>query len=136
MLALVAESDEKTLENISLAFKICIPDCKLETTDSGKKCLEMVKSNCPDIVILDKDLSDDDSFNVLRQIRLFSQVPVVFLSDIRDESETVKALEMGADEYLTKPIHQLELIARIRAMLRKSKVTTNINNQAKRRLKK
>ena len=131
MLALVAESDEKTLENISLAFKICIPDCKLETTDSGKKCLEMVKSNCPDIVILDKDLSDDDSFNVLRQIRLFSKVPIIFLSDTRDEPEAVKALVLGADEYLTKPIRQLEFMARIRALLRKREATINMKIKLK-----
>ena len=135
MMALVAEDDKETLENISLAFKVCLPDWKLVTTDSGKKCLETVKSKYPDIVILDKDLPDNDSFNVLRQIRLFSKVPIIFLSDTRDEPETVKALVLGADEYLTKPIRQLEFMAHVRAMLRKSKVTTNINIQAKRRQK-
>ena len=101
-MALVVESDKETLESIDLTFKICLPDCKLETTGSGKECLEMVKAKCPDMVILDGDLPDEDSFNVLRQIRMHSQVPVIFLSNTRDEYETIKAIEMGADVYITK----------------------------------
>ncbi len=110
-------------DNIQV-FKICQPDCKLEITNSGKKCLEMVKSNSPDIVILDKDLPDHDSYDVLQQIRVYSQVPVIFLSDIRDEPEIVKALGLGADEYVTRPIRQLEFMAHVRALLRKSKTTS------------
>jgi DNA-binding response OmpR family regulator len=119
MMALVADEDEKNLENISVALKICLPDYKLETTDSGKKCLEMVKSKSPDIVILGGNLPDGDSFDVLKQIRVYSQVPVIFLSNKREEHETIKALEMGADGYMTKPLRQLEFMARVRALLRK-----------------
>ncbi len=119
----MVQNDKKNLEDIIQGYKICQLDCKLETDNSGKKCLEMVKSNCPDIVILGKDLPDYDSYDVLKQIRLYSQVPVIFLSDTRDEPEIVKALGLGADEYITKPIRQLEFMAHVRALLRKSKTT-------------
>ena len=123
MIILLAEDDKETLEDIIQVFKLCQPDCKLETTNSGEKCLEMMKSKCPDIVILDKDLPDHDSYDVLKQIRLYSQVPVIFLSDIQDEPEIVKALGLGADAYITKPFRQLEFMAYVRALLRKSKTT-------------
>jgi DNA-binding response OmpR family regulator len=135
MMALVVESDKETLENVDLTFQICLPDCRLETASSGKECLEMVKAKCPDIVILDRDLPDEDGFNVLRQIRTHSQVPVIFLSNVRDEYETVKAIEMGADECITKPIRQLEFIVRVRALLRRNKVINNMNTPTKRRQK-
>ena len=123
MIVLVAEDDKEAMEDISLVFRLCQPNCILETTNSGKKCLEMMGSKCPDIVILGKNLPDCDSFDLLKQIRLYSQVPVIFLSDARDEPEIVKALGLGADEYITKPIRQLEFMAYVRALLRKSKTT-------------
>jgi len=63
--ALIAESDFETLDNISQAFKICLPDCKLVTTDSGKQCLDMVKDKCPDVVILGIDLADMSGFDAI-----------------------------------------------------------------------
>jgi len=131
MIVLVVHDGKKTLEDIVQVFTLCQPDCRLETTESGKKCFEMVKSKCPDIVIIDKDLPDCDSFDVLKQIRIYSQVPVIFLSDIKDEPETVKALEMGADEYIAKPIRQLEFMARVRALLRKSNATIDMRTKLK-----
>jgi DNA-binding response OmpR family regulator len=133
MLALIAESDKETEESITLAFKICLPDCQLETTCSGKECLEIARSRHPDIVILNRHLSEADSFDVIRQIRSFSEVPIVFLSNIRDESEAIKALEIGGDAYINRPIRQLEFMAHVRALLRKNKSTANTNNKSKRR---
>jgi DNA-binding response OmpR family regulator len=117
MMALVVQDDNETLEDIIQVFEMCRPDLRLEVSDSGKRCLEMVQGKCPDIVILDKDLPDG-GYEVLRQIRLLSQVPVIFLSNTRDEPEIVKALELGADKYMTKPIRQLEFMAHVRALLR------------------
>ena len=123
MMALIAQGNQETMENIIQVFTLCQPDCKLKTTDSGKKCIEIVKSNYPDIVILDKYLPDYDSFEVLKQIRMCSQVPVIFTSSlVKDGYETVKALTLGADAYITKPIRQLEFMARIRALLSKRKI--------------
>jgi len=66
---------------------------------------------------------------------MYSQVPIVFLSDIRDEAEIVKALEMGSDEYITKPSRQLEFMAHVRVLLRKRGAQINTSNQTKRRLR-
>jgi two-component system KDP operon response regulator KdpE len=118
---LTACHDEATIDDIIQVFTLCQFRCKLKKTNSGKQCVEIVKSNCPDIVVLDKNLSDGDGFDAIRQIRSFSQVPIIFLSCIANEYETVKALELGADEYIIKPIRQLEFMAYVRALLRKSK---------------
>lgn len=117
MKALIAESDHETVDNISMAFDVCLPDWKLVTTDSGKQCLEMVKDNYPDIVILG-DLADMSGFDIIEQIRGYSEVPVMILSHINDEPVVVKAFDAGADGYMTKPFHQLELVVRVRAILR------------------
>ena len=115
---LIASCDPSTLDNIIQTFNLCQFRCKLEKTDSGKQCIEIIKNSYPDVVILDK-VSDSNSYDVLQQIRAFSKVPIFFLSYIADENEKVKALEIGADEYMIKPIRQLEFMAYLRVLLRK-----------------
>ena len=119
MMAIVTVGNEEVLDSISLAFSICLPNCQLETISSGEDCLKAVMDRCPDIVVLDKDLDDGDGYDVLRQIKAHSQVPVIFLSGNNDEPEVVKVLELGADGYITKPIRQFELMAYVRSLLRK-----------------
>ena len=120
MKALIILDDKESLESISQAFQMCLPECKLVSTNLGEKGSELVGSESPDIVILDLNLPDVSGFDVLKQIRCCSQVPVIILSFLRDEADTVEALELGADEYIAKPFRQLEFMARIRALLRKS----------------
>ena len=79
-----------------------------------------MKTDSPDIVILDLNLPDIDGFDVLKQIRCCSEVPVVVLSFFNYEADIIKSLELGADEYIVKPFRQLEFMARVRALLRKS----------------
>jgi DNA-binding response OmpR family regulator len=134
MMVLIAEYDEETLEDIKLAFQICLPDWKIEATNNSQKCLELLGIKHPDIIILDKDLPDSGGFESLKQIRMHSQVPVIFLSGARDEGEIIKALELGADEYITKPIKQLELIAYVKSIIRKIEAF-GMHNQIKRSLK-
>ncbi|MBL7165274.1 MAG: response regulator transcription factor, partial [Dehalococcoidales bacterium] len=78
-----------------------------------------VESESPDIVILDLGLPDINGFDVLRQIRLFSQVPTIILTVRSDEADIVKGLEWGADDYITKPFRQLEFLARVKALIRR-----------------
>ena len=73
----------------------------------------------PDIVLLDVGLPDMDGFAVLRQLRAFSDVPVVMLTARDDAMDKVKGLELGADDYVTKPFNHLELMARVKAVLRR-----------------
>ena len=85
----------------------------------GEAALDVVEREHPDIVLLDVGLPDIDGFEVLRQIRAFSDVPIVMLTARDDAMDKVKGLELGADDYVTKPFNHLELMARVRAVLRR-----------------
>ncbi len=79
----------------------------------------MVESEEPDVVILDLGLPDINGFEVLREIRLFSHVPIIILTVRSEEADIIKGLERGADDYVTKPFRQLELLARVKALIRR-----------------
>jgi two-component system KDP operon response regulator KdpE len=85
------------------------------TADEG---LDVAASDPPAVIILDLGLPDSDGLEVCRQIRSWSEVPIVILSARYDEMEKVRALDLGADDYLTKPFSTHELLARIRVALR------------------
>jgi len=87
---------------------------------SGKDGLRMLSSAEPDIVILDLGLPDMEGAEVLRRLRAFSEVPVVILTVREEQAEKVVALEAGADDYVTKPFAMEELMARLRAVLRRA----------------
>src|SRR5260221_294874 len=93
-------------------------DYRVVEAESGRQALEMLASERPDLVILDLGLPDIDGIEVLRRIRAASKVPVVVLSSRSDERTKVTALELGADDYVTKPFGMEELIARLRTALR------------------
>jgi len=119
MKVLVVEDDKEIVDAISLAFQIRWPEAKVVSTRLGQKGVELVETEAPDIVILDLGLPDINGFEVLRQIRLFSNVPTIILTVRSDESDVVKGLEWGADDYITKPFRQLELLARVKSLIRR-----------------
>ena len=119
MKVLIIEDDREIIEAISLAFKIRWPEAEVVSTRLGEKGVELVESEAPDIVILDLGLPDINGFEVLRSIRLFSQVPTIILTVRSDEADVVKGLEYGADDYITKPFRQLEFLARVKALIRR-----------------
>ena len=80
----------------------------------------MAETESPDIIILEVSLPDVDGFEVLRQIRMFSEVPIVFLTQRASEMDIIRGLEGGADDYIVKPFSALELLARAKAALRRS----------------
>jgi two-component system KDP operon response regulator KdpE len=86
---------------------------------TGKEALDLVEHESPDLVLLDVGLPDIDGFKVLEEIRFFSDVPVVMLTARDDTIDKVRGLELGADDYVTKPFNHLELLARIKAVLRR-----------------
>jgi DNA-binding response OmpR family regulator len=92
---------------------------QVETISRGGEALPKVLSFNPDLVILDLMLPDMDGFEVCRQIRGKSNVPIVMVTARREDIDKIVGLEMGADDYLTKPFNPRELIARIRAILRR-----------------
>ena len=91
---------------------------------TGEAALDRVERDHPDIVLLDIGLPDIDGFEVLRQIRAFSDVPIVMLTARDDAMDKVKGLELGADDYITKPFNHLELMARVKAVLRRLSMPT------------
>jgi len=119
MKVLIIEDDPQIVEAINLAFQIRWPEARVTTTARGEKGTEMVETEKPDVVILDLGLPDISGFEVLKRIRLFSNVPILILTVMAEETDKVKGLEWGADDYVTKPFKQLELLARIKALLRR-----------------
>jgi two-component system KDP operon response regulator KdpE len=91
---------------------------------TGEEVMDMVQSSQPEIVLLDLMLPDADGFDLCRDIRAVSTVGLIVVSARRGEQDKVRALNLGADDYLTKPFSIEELLARITALLRRSRVTT------------
>ena len=90
--------------------------------EDGRMALEFMKSNEPDLVILDVMLPEVDGFTVLRRLRDHTNVPVILLTAKGEEADRVLGLELGADDYVPKPFSPRELTARVRSVLRRSTV--------------
>jgi two-component system KDP operon response regulator KdpE len=88
------------------------------SAESGAQALRLAVTGAPDVIVLDLGLPDRDGKEVLRDIRAFSQTPVIILSARDRESEKIEALDLGADDYVEKPFGIGELTARLRAALR------------------
>ncbi|OGO49761.1 MAG: DNA-binding response regulator [Chloroflexi bacterium RBG_16_64_43] len=86
---------------------------------NGTQALERLRNDLPDLVLLDVMLPDMDGFEVLGMMREFSSVPVIMVTAKGEENERVRGLELGADDYVTKPFSPRELVSRIRAVLRR-----------------
>jgi len=95
----------------------------------GAEALQTVEMELPDLVILDIMMPKMDGFEVCRQLREWSQVPIIMLSAQDDEGDEIRCLNLGADDYITKPFSARELIARVRAVLRRTKADGSITTQ-------
>ncbi|HSH82152.1 MAG TPA: response regulator transcription factor [Herpetosiphonaceae bacterium] len=95
------------------------PGCQVTIAPSGEEALRRFAEEPPDLVVLDVSMPPPDGIEVCRRIRAISQVPILMLT-VRDATlDKVHALDLGADDYLTKPFDPLELFARLRALLRR-----------------
>lgn len=88
--------------------------------DNGQQGLEIIRSQCPDIILLDLGLPDVNGSEIIREVRTWTSTPIIVISARTAEQEKVSALDLGADDYITKPFGTSELLARIRASLRHS----------------
>ena len=86
---------------------------------SGTEALDRLRDSLPDLILLDVMMPDIDGFEVLRTIRELGQVPVIMLTAKGEEEDIVKGLELGADDYVTKPFSPRELVSRVKAVLRR-----------------
>ncbi len=120
---LLVEDEEKMRELIKIAFK----KESFETIEAvdGKQGLNLFRSIQPDIVILDVMLPEIDGWTVCREIRRTSNVPVILLTARGEEFDKLFGFELGADDYMVKPFSPKELIARVKALLRRSELKNN-----------
>jgi DNA-binding response OmpR family regulator len=116
---LVVDDAPEVVDSVRMGFAVQWREVDLLEAGTGKQALDLVEQESPDLVLLDVGLPDMDGFKVLQEIRFFSDVPVVMLTARDDTIDKVRGLELGADDYVTKPFNHLELLARIKAVLRR-----------------
>ena len=119
MYQILLVEDEKNICDF-ISTSLSAQDYRISTAHTGKEALPIITSQCPDLILLDLGLPDMDGMEIIRQVRTWSSVPIIVLSARTQEQEKVRALDLGADDYLTKPIGTSELLARIRTALRHS----------------
>jgi DNA-binding response OmpR family regulator len=116
---LLVDDDPEIRSSVRLGFELQWRDVEIIEADRGADALTRVEEERPDLVLLDIGLPDLDGYRVLREIRAFSSVPVIMLTARDEPIDKVRGLEAGADDYVGKPFDHLELMARVRAVLRR-----------------
>ena len=110
--------DEESLAS-TIAYNLRRAGYDVETAGDGEVALELLRDRGTDLLVLDVMLPGMDGFEVCRQIRRGSAIPILMLTARNDEIDRVVGLEIGADDYLTKPFSMRELVARVKALLRR-----------------
>ena len=111
--------DEETI-TVPLTEALAREGFRTETAGTLAAGLEIARSQRPDLVLLDVMLPDGSGFDLLRELRADERMPVIMLTARGDEADRVLGLELGADDYVVKPFSARELVARIRAVLRRT----------------
>ncbi|KXT79330.1 response regulator YycF [Streptococcus sp. DD13] len=124
MKKILVVDDERPISDI-IKFNMTREGYEVVTAFDGREALEQFEAEQPDIVILDLMLPEIDGLEVARTIRKTSNVPIIILSAKDSELDKVIGLELGADDYVTKPFSNRELLARVKAMLRRAEFVEN-----------
>ena len=124
MKILVIEDDPIISETVTICFNLRWPEAEVITTDSGEQGLKLAAASTPDVIILDVGLPGMDGYETLRRLRSITEAPAIMLTAKDGEVAKVKGLEYGADDYVTKPFSHIELLARVRAVLRRTVAST------------
>ena len=111
--------DEKNIQTF-MGKVLKRQDYRVLYADNGQQGLEIIRSQCPDIILLDLGLPDMNGSEIIRDARTWTSTPIIVISARTADHEKVTALDLGADDYITKPFGTSELLARIRASLRHS----------------
>src|SRR3990172_9455840 len=119
MKVLVVDDEPDVIEVVNLCFGLRWPEAQVIAAGNAQEALKLVEEHSPDLILLDIMLPDMDGFHLCREIRAFSDIPIMMLTARDSEVDKVRGLEMGADDYITKPFSHLELLARVRAVLRR-----------------
>jgi DNA-binding response OmpR family regulator len=119
---LVVDDEPDVVEVIELTFSLQWSGSEVIAAADGESALKLFQAEPPDVVILDVGLPGMNGFEVCRRLRAISDVPILMLTVRGEEMDRLKGLELGADDYIVKPFSPLELVARTRAVLRRSQV--------------
>lgn len=117
---LVIDDEPDMTRAIGLTISLQEPTWDVLTAHDGEEGLALLDQHSPDAVLLDLQMPNQHGFDVLKQIRSFSDVPVIILTVRDDELDKVRGLQLGADDYIVKPFGHLELVARLRSVLRRA----------------
>jgi two-component system OmpR family response regulator len=121
MARVLVVDDEATLVD-TIRYNLRREGYEVQVADDGNEALRLARAATPDLVVLDLMLPGLDGLEVCRQLRRDSTVPILMLTAKDDEVDKIVGLEVGADDYMTKPFSMRELLARVRAMLRRSRM--------------
>jgi two-component system KDP operon response regulator KdpE len=118
--------DEPRMVNF-MRMNLELEGARVVSASNGKEALESAREEMPTVMLLDIMMPEMDGFETLRRLREFSQLPVLILTAKDDEDDRVRGLELGADDYISKPFSHRELVSRIRAVLRRHYTTPPIS---------
>ena len=121
MKIIICDDDPNQRDSIRVCFTVSAGRHEMVEFELGADMLDYLGSHDPDLVFLDMGLPDMGGLDVLRQLRRFSDVPVIVVSGDDTKESIVKALAIGADDYITKPFEPIELMARVEAVTRRTK---------------
>jgi two-component system KDP operon response regulator KdpE len=119
MKVLVVDDAAEVIEAVTVSFTLQWRETEVLGATDGESALDLIERERPDVVLLDVMMPGLDGYETLRQLRAFSDVPVIMLTAKDGVLDKVKGLELGADDYVTKPFDHLELLARVKALLRR-----------------
>jgi DNA-binding response OmpR family regulator len=111
---LIIEDNEPIQEALRLSFQVYWPEAEVSFAALGQDGVKLARNETMDVILLDLKLPDVSGFDVLSSVRSFSQIPVIILTADRKEDDVIRAIGLGADDYVVKPFRQIELMSRIR----------------------
>ncbi len=116
-LVLVCDDEPRIIQFVRFNFEL--KGARVMEAGDGETCLDLARRELPDLVVLDVQMPGMDGFETLRELRAFSDVPVIMLTVQAEETDRIRGLDLGADDYVAKPFSPAELVSRARAVLRR-----------------
>jgi two-component system, OmpR family, KDP operon response regulator KdpE len=117
---LVIENNQETVKDICFYLQVRYPEAIITWTHEGIKGIHIVETESPDLVILGSSLPDMDHLEFVKQIRSFSDVALLMLSEVETDVDRARDLEEGADEYVSMPFNPIDLLSKVKAILRRT----------------
>ena len=129
MRVLIIEDSPEIVETLVLCLQLSWSETEISVAAEGSRGVEMLRNSPFDIIFLDINLPDIDGFEVLQQVRIFSDVPIIILTVRGNQKDRTRGLEMGADDYIVKPFKPRDLLDRANAVLRRRTGSNNDKEQ-------